>query len=647
MCLAALLCCTSVAFSQINFTANDIGRVPAYDGYFYYGVNGGWFDGTWDDNSLADIAVGNPSKNIKGVGVKSFRPFLPEKFVDYWGYRIRVPEFTYAQSLGARDVTVNLGEPKEDSRDKTKYNGCAQESMMFRNLYEPIWDAGANGTPVNENNIYATYVYKLVLQYKDFTKFWEVMNEPDYDAIGNSMKNRGEAGNWWENNPDPCHMPNMRAPIFHYIRMLRISYEVIKSVDPTAYVATGGLGYVSFLDVILRNTDNPVDGSVTAEYPNKGGAYFDCLSYHSYPMYVLRHWSNAVNGFVYRRHSDAAVVEHINGKKLMDSVLNTRGYNGTTYPKKIFICTEGNVPRKAFGDHIGSVDAQKNYIMKANIESQMNDVRQFYSYMLGDTEAESSASEGYQVMGLYYKLNGTGPMINVNGVNINSGNYRQQPSPSGIAMKTLSDQLFMKRYDAAKTATLNLPANVGGGAFKDANGKYTYVLWMKTFRDQSEESNGSWLPPANIGLAGFFDRREWNFSTTNTTTQISATVAVPLTSTPSFFTERLELVPLPPNPNPDPEHPTEDNRELAFKIYPNPTNAIPSIRFTLREATPVRVTIHAADGKLIGVAIPGRTYDKGTHIVPLTITQSLSGGVYLCRFEADKFFVMKKLVIAR
>lgn len=75
----------------------------------------------------------------------------------------------------------------------------------------------------------------------------------------------------------------MKAPPF-YIRTLRISYEVIKSVDPDALVAVGGLGWPSFLDVICRYTDEPFEGGEEPDrYPLKGGAYFDCMSFDSYP----------------------------------------------------------------------------------------------------------------------------------------------------------------------------------------------------------------------------------------------------------------------------------------------------------------------------------------------------------------------------
>lgn len=636
LCLAFLIGSCLSSFSQISYSANDFDHVFPYNGYFMYGTNPGYYGGTWDDKSLADIAAGNPLKNVKGVGAKTFRPSLPEDFLESWTYDIRISEFTHYATLGVADNTVFLGGPSAAHKDNNKYGGCANESSLFKNMYEPIWDGGANGTPVNENNFYALYVYKTVTRYKSFVKFWEIINEPDYDGGGNGWRPKGQPGNWWDNNPSPCELPNMNAPVFHYIRLLRISYEVIKSIDPTAYIATGGLGYTSFLDAILRNTDNPADGSVSSAHPLKGGAYFDVLSFHSYPMFNLSFWDDAIGGRVYKRHSDAAATEYVKLKQDLDAVLASRGYNGTAYPKKQFICTENNIPKKPFGDMIGSDDAQVNYMLKTLVESQKYDIKQYYTFVLGDAKTLAEATNAFHTMGLYQKLENNGPRL--------SGVYRQQYNNEGIAFRTCSELLRQSRYDAVKTAAMNLPATVGGAAFRDVNGAYTYVLWAKTITDLTEISAATYSFPAAMNVAPLLHKREWNYTEMNLTTTIPS-LNVALTGTPVFLSEQFQLVPLPEKPPPSKEE--EAVRELALALYPNPVSTTASLRFSLRKATEVRVTIHASDGKLIAVAIPGRSFAKGTHIVPLAITQQLASGVYYCRFEADIMRVMTKLVIAR
>ena len=283
-----------ISSAQVSFTAKDF--VPPYTGEFGFGVNMGAFQG-WRDEQLADIAAGNPAQNITGLGANSVRVWLPDWFTQEWGYHIRTDAFQHYENLGMKDNVVFIGDAASFHRDSTFYcNGRLSES--FKNLYEPIWDNGENGTPVNENNFYAAYIYNLVLNYGSQTKYWEVTNEPDTDMGGNATASRGFPNNWWENDPPPCET-KWGAPIQHYVRSLRIAYEVVKTLEPEDYIAVGGLGNRTFLDAIMRNTDNPDDGSVTAAFPHKGGAYLDCLSFHAYPHFdgSMRYWSDIISGF--------------------------------------------------------------------------------------------------------------------------------------------------------------------------------------------------------------------------------------------------------------------------------------------------------------------------------------------------------------
>jgi hypothetical protein len=629
------ICSFSTTFSQINFTANDFGQVPPYNGFFMYGTNMGYYGPSWDNHTLANIAAGNPALNVPGVGSKSFRIPLPEEFVEYWGYDVAIGQYNYYSTLGIKDNTLFLNDPAPWHQDPSFYNGCNVQSVIWSNLYTPIWDGGANGTPVNENNYYALYVYKIVTRYKNWNKFYEILNEPDYDLSGNAWKNRGEAGNWWDNNPNPCHLYNMRAPIFHYIRMLRISYEVIKSVDPTAYITVGGLGYPSFLDAILRNTDNPNGGAVTAEYPLKGGAYFDVLSFHNYPMYGLSYWDNSIPGFAYKRHSDAAVEKFIELKTSMQTVLATHGYNNTSFPQKHFICTENNIPSKEIDGYIGSEEAEKNYVMKALVESQRNDIRQFYLFTLGDAKHDYEAATGYELMGLYKKLEGRGPLSN-------NGNYGQQYKDAGIGFRTTSEQLLNYRFDNARTAAMALPATIGGAAFRNDAGKYRYVLWAKTTVDRSENASATYSFPASSGFPLLLYKRDWNHSVTGITASIQST-GIALSGSPIFLEDNLQIVPL---REPDSVR-REAEKKLSLIVYPNPASKNASLRFTLTSPTKVRIDILDVQGKLVKQLPVSSQLSSGTHTIPLTGIESLPSGVYYCRFETDIIQLLRKITIVR
>ncbi len=448
-----LLCCGITQAQKPDYTANDI--VKPYTGNAFFACNMGYYE-NWADEQLADIAAGNPELGIEGIGIQALRPTLPDWFLEEFGYDVRLSTFQHYEKLGLKDNTCFLESPSDLHRETTIYCG-SEPSHLFANLYLPIWDNGENGTPINDDNFYAAYVYKTVSMYKDYVKFWEIWNEPDYAFNANSTKRRGEEGNWWENNPNPCDY-KLKSPVFHYIRTLRISYEVIKSLSPDSYIALGGLGYPSFLDAILRNTDNPNEGEVTADYPLTGGAYFDVMSYHSYPHIdgSLREWNNDKGGFDYFRHSDAAVKGVLQLRDEFREVLHNYSYNGTTYPKKLWIITEANVPRAKFYDdqgnyYIGSEDAQTNFVMKAMMECKKEGIEQFHIFNLSEANSLGVDVNEFQFMGLYKPIAPAQP-------------YNQTMNKSGIGYYTTSLLLGNSTYDSERTKGLNMPAGINGGA---------------------------------------------------------------------------------------------------------------------------------------------------------------------------------------
>ncbi len=509
--------------AQVNYTANDF--INPYDGHFRPGSNIGLYE-SWSEIELANLMAGNPALDIDGVGVRAVRPALHESFVEEYGYETLLPTYQFYDSLDLKDNTVIVGFPSEEHRDPSFY--CpTQQSTLFANLYEDIWDGGANGTPVNENNYYALYIYKLVSLYKDHVKFWEIWNEPGFDyTFASGWLLPGQDGNWWDNNPDPCDY-KLRAPIFHYIRILRISYEVIKSVDPQAYVTVSGVGYPSFLDAILRNTDNPNGGTVTGEYPNKGGAYIDVMGFHSYPHFdsSVRYWSDSLGMFIYERHSDKAADGIMKQRLTFEEVLEDHGYDGILYPKKEWIVTECNLPRAAFNDEsMGSDEVQRNFIIKAYVESARNGFLQIDIYQLAEIEEYDEAGFEFDLMGLYKKLD-------------YADGYFQRPNEEGIAYQTTTAIIFGSDFDEARTNEMQLPNGVRGAAFKDEDGNYTYVLWAETTIDLSEVANANYSFPSSMGVSAL-TKRAWDYGQTNEENIIGAN-NIALTATPIFLTEAL------------------------------------------------------------------------------------------------------------
>ncbi|MDL2221326.1 Ig-like domain-containing protein [Parabacteroides sp. OttesenSCG-928-N08] len=480
---------TSPYNNPTTINANQLAN--KYTGPFLFGSNLGYLNSNWKDQDVADILTGNAEKNIEGVGVRSLRVALYESFVEQYGYEIRTKAFQHYQDLGTLNNVVFIGDrPSDAHREKRQYiRGVASES--FETLYAPIWDNGENGTPVNDNNDYALYVYKLVNTYGANVKFWEIKNEPDFTKETTIAHNApGVKPNWWDADPDPKTLDNLHAPIYSYIRMMRVAYEVIKYLNPDAFICTGGIGYESFLDALLRNTDNPDGGKVTAEYPLTGGAWFDCLSFHLYPMYYLKEWVGPdypgnEEEYIRIRHTDAATRKVINRKNTLNNLLKEYGYDGKKYPEKTFIITETNVPNKQVKNYIGSEEAQRNYLMKLAVEAQKNGISGVYVYSTWDDKEQEEEGDEYDYKGFYKPIPST------------PGEAELRMHESGVAWRTTSRLLRDRVFDALETEALNLPDNIAGGAFYSAEANdYIYILWAKTTRDLDETAAAIYHFPA-------------------------------------------------------------------------------------------------------------------------------------------------------
>ncbi|MGI4873799.1 MAG: hypothetical protein ACRYFX_21780 [Janthinobacterium lividum] len=476
---------------------------------FGYGCNLGYYGPAWPDERLAAA--------VRAAGGTTLRVTLPEQFLAQWGLEARRPAFAYyADSLHLRELVCFVGDPSPAHRDGTTYPGCTEPSKLFANLYEPIWLADST---VNPNNYYARYIYELVRRYGRNIRVWEVVNEPDFI---NGQQN----GQWLGRAPAPAELPNLRAPIYRYVRTLRITWEVVKKYQPAAYVAPGGLGYPEFLDALLRYTDNPHDGTVAAEYPASGGAYFDVLDYHAYPAYDLRrrNWWRA-GRFAYQRTSDAAAQQVIAHKDTMEAVLRRYGYDGHTYPTKPALVSETNVSRRPADWRPGSDEFQRNFGLKALVLGQQQGLQQLHFYRVGEGAAAPppgapvSGETEFQLMGLYESLSRDAP-------------GQQRLTQLGQALRTSGALLAGLAYDAAGTAALRLPAGVAGAAF-GSGPRRVFVLWARTTTDQSEVARATYSFPAAWHLPGLL-RYEWN-QVPGAAAQPSPAQGVVLTGAPAFF----------------------------------------------------------------------------------------------------------------
>jgi hypothetical protein len=477
--------------------------VPDAPAGFGYGVNFGNPSG-WNNRGLATIAA--------RAGSNTARVKLPETYFAAWGYDIAFSNGDMAsyQSNGLTNLTGLLIGPTAAHSNAPA--GGSTERYSPRNLYEPIW----SGTGVvNPNNYWASYVYQTVAKYKGQVRTWEVWNEPDAASNWSSTQ-----GSWWTSPPPKSELPNWNDSIFAYIRLLRVTYEVAKSVDPNCFVATGGIGYESFLDAILRYSDNPSDGSVTSAYPAKGGAWFDAVSYHHYPHFAT--YDQANQTWLRGTDSDAMATSFVARKNTLQMQLNRYGYDGTTYPKKAWLVTESGVSSKPAGGYTGSADLQRDYMLKMPILAQINSVFQVDWFQLADAEADSSAGNAYSHMGLYYDPRGktadNAPL-----------------KPGAAAYGTFAATVRGLSYDQAATAALGLPANVRGYVFHQPDGRKAIALWAAT-SGNNESATATAQIPSSVSL----EKRDWDYAVTKATQTLSPVggkVTVALTAAPLFLIE--------------------------------------------------------------------------------------------------------------
>ena len=570
---AAALATTAETTSQT--TARDV--VPAYDADYGQGINFGYYD-PWSDHDLARLATGSLDGRVEGIGVNAYRPGLFSYHLERWGRDNLVDEFELYRKLGVTQNVVIAGYPSEAQQSEEVWCSDGTRSNLFRGMWEPIWDDGADGTPYNDANAYAAYLYEAVKTYGDYVRFWEVSNEPDFN-YANGWKPRGVEGNWFENEIDPCEIA-IKAPVQAYVRMLRISYEVIKRLEPDDFVAIGGIGSVGFLDAVLRTTDERSSGAITEEHPYGGGAYFDAMSFHVYPHVdgAFRAYNVDRDTFDYSRHSDAAADGVLEKQRDMEATLAAYGYDGERFPRKVPLCTETNLPRVAFDEvtaERASVQMQRNFMLKSLALTQASGLAQFHPYQLADRERVGEADGEYDLMG-FYEFLGDIP------------DRRPEAAVAtltGIAYRTYAQLLRGAVYDADLTAAAALPAGARGAGFRLPDGEAAFLLWAATDTDGNEFSHVEYVPAGPLA-EGAWELAAPDFSLTRRRYAMPP-AGFTLRGTPIFVLEADG-----PEGAQEPAGGTSsvaEARALGMEAFPNP--AVERITVTLPAGEPWRLSV--------------------------------------------------------
>ncbi len=398
-------------------------------------------------------------------------------------------------SVGMKDQVAFLTSPiRAHSTAPSSVADWELAHYLPKNLYEPILLAGGQVNPANH---WAKYVFDTVSQYKTWIKVWEIWNEPDWVSSWQVTQT------WSASPPLAKDLPRFNGSIYEYVRLLRVSSVAAKLADPEAKIATGGLGYPSFLGAILRYTDNPADGSATSDFPGKGGDYFDVLSFHHYPIYTPG-------------NSDAGVVGYLDHKAKMSAELSKAGKQVVGYET-----TESGAPHVGISNTPSGAEYARNYLMKVMTSAHAAGVHGIDWFVLSDGAKPGASTDPYDFMGLYLDIASlTSPT-------------QAQKTDTGVAYATLKALIGGATFDAGATTALALPSGVGGAAFKTSAGKAAFVLWAKA---SGTDENAT----ASYGLTTSqpLTVHAWDFSKTGKSNELAPTggkVAVDLQGSPTVL----------------------------------------------------------------------------------------------------------------
>lgn len=448
---------------------------------FLRGINLGYRNPSWGDPDMAWLAA--------QAGCNSARLSLAETHLDMWGYDIEVGDNQAYVADGLAHHIAFLISPI--AAHSTAPQGGDLAHHIPANLHTPAIVDGQ----INPENYWAAYVYKTVDTYKDYVDTWEVWNEPDWVADYNFTLT------WDEQPPTAEQLVRFGGSIYDYVRMLRVTREAALLADPDAKIALGGIGYPSFLAALLRYTDNPDGGQVTAEFPETGAAYFDVLNYHYYPLWTPGNSDAGVDGFI----------------KLRDELAAKMSAAGAA--PRPFSVTEVGAPRSSYGGQPGGVEYARNFYAKVMTRAHAEGFLRADWFILTDYEHTQAFNE----MGLYEDV------LNL------AAKEDAVRTPTGVVARTHGGLLKDARSDPGATAALALPADVRGYAFRLPDDRQALVLWAHAIGPDE-----SAMVHLDLATDRSFELHAWDFSDTGSKTPLApmgGVIGLDLTASPVILVE--------------------------------------------------------------------------------------------------------------
>jgi len=469
---------------------------------FQFGENPGYYGTQYTDQQIYDL--------MYAAGARAARSTVSVQYYVQYGMSTYEARLQYPYSTkGMRNSTFFLdataGPTYTGQSTATASNGA--RSWLPNGLYNAAFNSDGS---INTSNVWAKYCYDVVQSIGPYFTYFEVWNEPDLTNSVNSYEDSTQSSTSWEKvEPASGDLPNMNASVEDYVQLCMIANQVIKKYQPSAKIATGGLGYPWFYMWFLK----------------KGGAqWIDELSIHFYPYFswTVCSWTGSACGPAgFHRNSDYAV------SAMTQQVANFRAIEtavGT--PHKPIMMTESNIPRWSYVSAAnlenfpnnkawGSDATQKNYTIKAFTKMMASGLDMFYLYQTGET-GDSGLNNGtagseIDAMGMYKNLDKATP-------------GKEVMTNQGIAIRTMQQLMGNYKLDATQPT---FATGINGVRF-DSSGNKIYVVWATTTLDTSESASGSYALPAGTSF------KEYLYNGTSPGT-VSGTIS--LTGDPYFLVQ--------------------------------------------------------------------------------------------------------------
>ncbi len=456
---------------------------------FKFGLNLGHPNSAWGDDLLARLGA--------RAGATSLRPKLSEYHLERWGYEIEVGDMrSYAaDGLGEHTAFV-IGATREHSTMPASAADWERDYYVPKNLHEPIW---LENGEVNPDNYFAASLFRTMSVYGPWVSTWEIWNEPDWVPDWQTTER------WWDEPPTKEQLVRFGGSIFDYVRMLRIATEVRDKAAPNTRVGLGGIGYPSFLDAILRYTDEPSAGSVDAAHPRTGANYFDVVVFHYYP-----HFSPG--------NSDVAARGLLSAKKNLEDVLAARGVSPAS---RSFIVTESGASHVAIENTPSGAEYARNYLTKVMPLAHRAGIEALHWFILSDG-SELEPPSPFDAMGLYADLSGLTSI------------EEARLTTNGVALRTLSTRLAEAYISEAARARAVHGAEADVVGYRLPDGRAAWVAWAVASDGEAETANVGLETEA---LVSVFD---WDASETGETSTLSpedGRVTLSVTSSPVIVIE--------------------------------------------------------------------------------------------------------------